>query len=101
MIFTEPIFEGNTVMKVFDEDNSTFVGTITTNATDFTLLEGHSYIIQIIPTGTNFINDPYAFFDYVERGAPIILISTIILFLIFFVVGVAAITLYGNRGRRR
>lgn len=72
LIFTEPLLKGNTEMRVFYAANSSLLGSITTNASELTLDEGQSYIIQVLPVGISFANDPMAAIEYAERGTPAI-----------------------------
>ena len=72
LIFTEPLLKGNTEMRVFYASNSSLLGSITTNASELVLEEGGSYIIQVLPVGISFANDPIAAIEYAERATPAI-----------------------------
>lgn len=99
LIFTEPLLDGATDMRVFYAANSTLLGSITTNGSELTLDEGQSYIIQVLPTGMSFVNDPIAAFDYVDRGIPSIFMVGLVLFMAFAVVAVAVYSFF-KKGKR-
>lgn len=99
LIFTEPLLDGSTDMRVFYAANSSLFASVTTNGSELTFDEGQSYIIQVLPTGMSFVNDPIAAFDYVDRGIPSIFMIGLVLFMAFAVVAVA---MYGffRKGKR-
>lgn len=89
LIFTEPLLDGSTDMRVFYAANSSLFASVTTNGSELTFDEGQSYIIQVLPTGMSFVNDPIAAFDYVDRGIPSIFMIGLVFFMAFAVVAVA------------
>ena len=57
-------------MKLFNANTSMLVASITTNGSEVQLVDGQAYIIQVMPTGVSFVNDPTAGWDYLERSLP-------------------------------
>lgn len=100
LIFTEPLLKGATDMRIFYASNSTLLGNIVTNGSSITLDKEQSYIIQVLPTGVTFANDPIASFEYMERGIPAIFSISMAILMAFVVVVVAVLMIFGRSKKR-
>ena len=98
LIFTEPMFKGNTEFKIFNANTSMLVASATTNGSEVVLVDGQAYIIQVMPTGVSFINDPVAGFDYLEGSLPAIFLLAIVFLMALGLVGAG---LYSWQKKRR
>ena len=94
LIFTEPLLKGNTEMKLFTANDSVFVGTITTNGSEVILVDGQAYILQVMPTGVNFLNDPAAGFDYLQSSLPVVFIVAVVFSMAVGLVGLVGYVIW-------